>query len=110
MLIARHYIETEFYETEAHLTSIQNASLQHITSMYLILSSTGYSICLRSVCKILHCNLAFKYNLVVIYHPYYKCTPQKIFENDRVKLPWDYITAIDHSVDYNRLDLVLLFK
>ncbi|CAD7083711.1 unnamed protein product [Hermetia illucens] len=75
-----------------------------------MLSSTEYTNRHNSVCKILHQNLALKYNLVATYHPYYKYTPQRILENDRVKLLWDHTIATDHSVNHNRPDLVLLLK
>ena len=64
----------------------------------------------NQVAKIIHLELAQKYNLIANPLPYYKYNPEAVLENATYILYWDRPVQTDRTVDYNRPDLLLIDK
>jgi hypothetical protein len=60
--------------------------------------------------KIIHMNLAVKFNLLKDTQPHYIYKPESCLENDNYKLYFDRTVLTDIHIQHNRPDIVILNK
>jgi hypothetical protein len=60
--------------------------------------------------KIIHMNLAVKFNLLKNTQPDYSYKPESCLENDNDKLYFDRIVLTDIHIQHNRPDIIILNK
>jgi hypothetical protein len=60
--------------------------------------------------KIIHMNLAVKFNLLKVTQPYYIYKPESCLENDNYKLYFDRTVLTDIHIHHNRPDIIILNK
>jgi hypothetical protein len=60
--------------------------------------------------KIIHMNLAVKFNLLKNTQPHYSYTPESCLENDNYKLYFDRTVLTDIHIQHNRPDIIILNK
>jgi hypothetical protein len=60
--------------------------------------------------KIIHINLAVKFNLLKNTQPHYSYTPESCLENDSYKLYFDRTILTDIHIKHNRPDIIILNK
>jgi hypothetical protein len=60
--------------------------------------------------KIIHMNLAVKFNLLKNTQPHYSYTPESCLENDSYKLYFDRTILTDIHIKHNRPDIIILNK
>jgi hypothetical protein len=60
--------------------------------------------------KIIHMNLAVKFNLLKNTQPHYSYTPESCLENDNYKLYFDRTVLTDIHIKHNRPDIIILNK
>jgi hypothetical protein len=60
--------------------------------------------------KIIHMNLAVKFNLLKNTQPHYTYTPESCLENDSYKLYFDRTVLTDIHIKHNRPDIIILNK
>jgi hypothetical protein len=58
--------------------------------------------------KIIHMNLAVKFNLLKNTQPHYSYTPESCLENDSYKLYFDRTILTDIHIKHNRPDIIIL--
>jgi hypothetical protein len=62
------------------------------------------------VAKIIHMNLAVKFNLLKDTQPHYSYKPESCLENDNYKLYFDRTVLTDIHIQHNRPDIIILSK
>jgi hypothetical protein len=62
------------------------------------------------VAKIIHMNLAVKFNLLKDTQPHYIYKPESCLENDNYKLYFDRTVLTDIHIQHNRPDIIILNK
>lgn len=85
-------------------------TIDHITSGCKLLAATEYTERHNNAARIVHLELAKKYNLLTEETPYYKYNPESVLENETVKLYWDRSIQTDHTIVNNRPDITLIHK
>jgi hypothetical protein len=60
--------------------------------------------------KIIHMNLAVKFNLLKNTQPHYSYKPESCLENDNYKLYFDRTVLTDIHIKHNRPDIIVLNK
>jgi hypothetical protein len=60
--------------------------------------------------KIIHMNLAVKFNLIKDTQPHYIYKPESCLENDNYKLYFDRTVLTDIHIQHNRPDIIILNK
>jgi hypothetical protein len=60
--------------------------------------------------KIIHMNLAVKFNVLKNTQPHYSYTPESCLENDSYKLYFDRTILTDIHIKHNRPDIIILNK
>lgn len=83
-------------------------SIRHVISGCSQLANTEYLHRHNLVAKIIHQQLALKYNLVGTEVPYYKYNPPPVLENSHVTLYWDRSIVTDRTIISNRPDIVIM--
>jgi hypothetical protein len=58
--------------------------------------------------KIIHMNLAVKFNLLKNTEPHYSYKPESCLENDNYKLYFDRTVLTDIHIKHNRPDIIIL--
>jgi hypothetical protein len=59
--------------------------------------------------KIIHMNLAVKFNLLKNAQPHYSYTPESCLENDSYKLYFDRTILTDIHIKHTRPDIIILY-
>lgn len=85
-------------------------TIEHITGGCKILAGTEYTDRHNTAAKIIHQEMALKYQLIQTHTPYYKYTPENILENEEYKLYWDKTLYTDKTVTSNRPDITFTNK
>ena len=83
-------------------------SLRHIISGCSRLANGEYLHRHNQVARIIHQQLALKYNLVEAEVPYYRYMPESVLENGHVTLYWDRSIITDRTVVANKPDIVVI--
>jgi len=83
-------------------------SLRHIVSGCSRLANGEYLHRHNQVARIVHQQLALKYNLVETEVPYYRYVPDPVLDNGRVTLYWDRSIITDRHIVANKPDIVMI--
>lgn len=83
-------------------------SIRHIVSGCSRLANGEYLHRHNQVARIIHQQLALKYNLVDTVVPYYRYVPDPVLENGRATLYWDRSIITDRTIVANKPDLVMI--
>jgi hypothetical protein len=89
---------------------VQAETIEHIISSCTAITSTDYLQRHDNVAKIIHQQLAEKYNLLSDHVPYYKHDPANMIENKKLKIYWDREIYTDIKINANRPALILYNK
>jgi hypothetical protein len=84
--------------------------IEHIISSYTVLAQSEYKKRHDIFAKIIHMNLAVKFNLLKNTQPHYSYTPESCLENDNYKLYFDRTVLTDIHIKHNRPDIIILNK
>jgi hypothetical protein len=84
-------------------------SFEHIISSCTVLAQSEYKKRHDIFAKIIHMNLAVKFNLLKNTQPHYSYTPESCLENDN-KLYFDRTILTDIHIKHNRTDIIILNK
>lgn len=85
-------------------------TIEHVISGCSALASNEYVERHDTAAKIIHQELASKYNLIQTTLPHYKYIPESILENQHHKLYWNRTMHTDKTVSHNRPDVTLFCK
>jgi hypothetical protein len=85
----------------------EGETIEHIISSCTVLAQSEYKKRHDIFAKIIHINLAVKFNLLKNTHPHYSYTPESCLENDNYKLYFDRTVLTDI---HNRPDIIILNK
>ena len=81
----------------------------HIVSECSKMAQTEYKGRHDKLAKVIHWDLCKKYGVKVL-AKWYDHVPEKVVENDQVKILWDFNIQTDHVIQHRRPDVVLLDK
>jgi hypothetical protein len=85
-------------------------TIEHIISSCTVLAQSEYKKRHDIFAKIIHMNLAVKFNLLKNTQPHYSHTPETCLENDSYKLYFDRTILTDIHIKHNRPDIIILNK
>jgi hypothetical protein len=86
-------------------------SIEHITAGCSALANNAYLSRHNQLAKLIHRQLAIKYGMLGIdTPPYYKYSPVPVLESVTHIMYWDRPIITDHTVAYNRPDIVVVDK
>ena len=84
-------------------------SVTHIVSACKMLAQREYKRRHDKVCSYLHWSLCRKYKFEVT-DKWYQHIPEKVLENQEVKLLWDWNVQTDREIEHRRPDILLIKK
>jgi hypothetical protein len=85
-------------------------TIEHIISSCTVLAQSEYKKRHDIFAKIIHMNLAGKFNLLKDTQPHYIYKPESCLENDNYKLYFDRTVLTDIHIQHNRPDIINLNK
>jgi hypothetical protein len=88
----------------------EGKTIEHIISSCTVLTQSEYKKRHDIFAKIIHLNLAVKFNLLEITQPHYSYKPESCLENDNYKLYFDRTVLTDIHIKHNRPDIIILNK
>ncbi|MXP61693.1 hypothetical protein [Pantoea sp. Taur] len=106
----RKYICKEEICDRCRLCKNAAESIQHVTSGCQMLAGKEYLLRHNNVAKVVHQALAKKHDLIGSTCPYYKYSPQTIFDRRHIKLYWDQAIITDHTIPHNKPDILFVNK
>jgi hypothetical protein len=92
---------------KCRICGTEGETIEHIISSCTVLAQSEYKKRHDIFAKIIHMNLAVKFNLLKNTQPHYSYTPESCLENDSYKLYFD--RTIKH-IKHNRPDIIILNK
>ena len=105
----RKYI---YHQVESDMCGLCGAKVEnviHIISACKMLAQKDYEWHHGKVCRHLHWCLSKKYGLDADNKWYYH-RPEKVVENDVVKILWDFNIQTDHIIEHHRPDVTVIDK
>jgi hypothetical protein len=107
--IQNHVINTRNYKK--HICGLQSiATIEHIISSCTVLAQSENKKRHDIFAKIIHMDLAVKFNLLKDTQPHYISKPESCLENDNYKLYFDRTVLTDIHIQHNRPDIIILNK
>jgi hypothetical protein len=91
-------------------TRTEGETIEHIISSCTVLAQSEYKKRHDIFAKIIHMNLAVKFNLLKDTQPHYIYKPESCLENDNYKLYFDRTVLTDIHIQHNRPDIIILNK
>jgi hypothetical protein len=88
----------------------EGETIEHIISSCTVLAQSEYKKRHDIFAKIIHMNLALKFNLLKNTQPHYNYKPESCLENDNYKLYFDRTVLTDIHIKHNRPDIIILNK
>jgi hypothetical protein len=88
----------------------EGETIEHIISSCTVLAQSEYKKRHDIFAKIIHMNLAVKFNLLKDTQPHYIYKPESCLENDNYKLYFDRTVLTDIHIQHNRPDIIILNK
>jgi hypothetical protein len=95
---------------KCRICGIEGETIEHIISSCTVLAQSEYKKRHDIFAKIIHMNLAVKFNLLKNTQPHYSYTPESCLENDSYKLYFDRTILTDIHIKHNRPDIIILNK
>jgi hypothetical protein len=93
---------------KCRICGTEGETIEHIISSCTVLAQSEYKKRHDIFAKIIHMNLAVKFNLLKNTQPHYSYTPESCLENDNYKLYFDRTVLTD--IKHNRPDIIILNK
>jgi hypothetical protein len=87
-----------------------SADKGYIISSCTVLAQSEYKKRHDKFAKIIHMNLAVKFNLLKNTQPHYSYKPESCLENDNYKLYFDRTVLTDIHIQHNGPDIIILNK
>jgi hypothetical protein len=87
---------------KCRICGTEGETIEHIISSCTVLAQSEYKKRHDIFAKIIHMNLAVKFNLLKNTQPHYSYTPESCFENDNYKLYFDRTVLTDIHIKHNR--------
>jgi hypothetical protein len=88
----------------------EGETIDYIISSCTVLTQSEYKKRHDIFAKIIHMNLAVKFNLLKDTQPHYIYKTESCLENDNCKLYFDRTVLIDIHIQHNRPDIIILNK
>jgi hypothetical protein len=95
---------------KCRICGTEGETIEHIISSSTVLAQSEYKKRHNIFAKIIHMNLAVKFNLLKDIQPHYSYQPESCLENDNYKLYFDCIVLTDIHIQHNRPDTIILNK
>jgi hypothetical protein len=95
---------------KCRICGTEGETIEHIISSCTVLAQSEYKKRHDIFAKIIHMNLAVKFNLLKNTKPHYSYTPESCLENDSYKLYFDRTILTDIHIKHNRPDIIILNK
>jgi hypothetical protein len=95
---------------KCRICGTEGETIEHIISSCTVLAQSEYKKRHDIFAKIIHMNLAVKFNLLKNTQPHYSYTPESCLENDSYKLHFDRTILTDIQIKHNRPDIIILNK
>jgi hypothetical protein len=95
---------------KCRICGTEGETIEHIISSCTVLAQSEYKKRHDIFPKIIHMNLAVKFNLLKNTQPHYSYTPESCLENDSYKLYFDRTILTDTHIKHNRPDIIILNK
>ncbi|KAI5742634.1 hypothetical protein M8J77_009439 [Diaphorina citri] len=89
---------------------VHNETIEHVIGGCSALADNVYLGRHNQVAKVIHIELAKKYELIQDPLPFYKYTPEPVLESRDYLLYWDRTILTDKTVDHNKPDIVFINK
>jgi hypothetical protein len=95
---------------KCRICGTEGETIEHIISSCTVLAQSEYKKRHDIFAKIIHMNLAVKFNLLKDTQPHYIYKPESCLENDNYKLYFDRTVLTDIHIQHNRPDIIILNK
>jgi hypothetical protein len=95
---------------KCRICGTEGETIEHIISFCTVLAQSEYKKRHDIFAKIIHMNLAVKFNLLKDTQPHYIYKPESCLENDNYKLYFDRTVLTDIHIQHNRPDIIILNK
>jgi hypothetical protein len=95
---------------KCRICGTEGETIEHIISSCTVLAQSEYKKRHDIFAKIIHMNLAVKFNLLKHTQPHYSYTTESCLENDSYKLYFDRTVLTDIHIKHNRPDIIILNK
>jgi hypothetical protein len=92
---------------KCRICGTEGETIEHIISSCTVLAQSEYKKRHDIFAKIIHMNLAVKFNLLKDTQPHYIYKPESCLENDNYKLYFDRTVLTDIHIQHNRPDIIL---
>jgi hypothetical protein len=95
---------------KCRICGTEGETIEHIISSCTVLAQSEYNKRHDIFAKIIHMNLAAKFNLLKDTQPHYIYKPESCLDNDNYKLYFDRTVLTDIHIQHNRPDIIILNK
>jgi hypothetical protein len=92
---------------KCRICGTEGETIEHIISSCTVLAQSEYKKRHDIFAKIIHMNLAVKFNLLKDTQPHYIYKPESCLENDNYKLYFDRTVLTDIHIQHNRPDIII---
>jgi hypothetical protein len=106
----KHICDLQSIIDKCRICGTEGETIEHIISSCTVLAQSEYKKRHDIFAKIIHMNLAVKFNLLKNTQPHYSYTPESCLENDNYKLYFDRTVLTDIHTKHNRPDIIILNK
>jgi hypothetical protein len=106
----KHRCGLKWVIDKCRIWGTEGETIEHIISSCTVLAQSEYKKRHDIFAKIIHMNLAVKFNLLKDTQPHYIYKPESCLENDNYKLYFDRTVLTDIHIQHNRPDIIILNK
>jgi hypothetical protein len=106
----KHICRLQSIIDKCRICGTEGETIEHIISSCTVLAQSEYKKRHDIFAKIIHMNLAVKFNLLKDTQPHYIYKPESCLENDNYKLYFDRTVLTDIHIQHNRPDIIILNK
>jgi hypothetical protein len=106
----KHICDLQSNIDKCRICGTEGETIEHIISSCTVLAQSEYKKRHDIFAKIIHMNLAVKFNLLKDTQPHYIYKPESCLENDNYKLYFDRTVLTDIHIQHNRPDIIILNK
>lgn len=103
-------LKEDIPDDRCRMCGVAPETVQHISSACTVLAPRQYLDRHNRVAGILHQDICRREELLTKEEPFYKYLPDRILENDEVRVYWDTDIITDKAVIHNRPDILVLYK
>lgn len=106
----RHIARENLPDDRCRLCSTTSESIQHLSSGCSYLAPRDYLSRHNAVGGIVHQAICLGKGLIEEEKPYYSYLPERLLENDQVKVYWDMPLTTDRLIRHNKPDILVIYK